>query len=362
MARILVIDDNYDMLSMLKIILEKQGNHEVTACTNGQEGLEAAFNEPPEVALVDVMMPGMSGYDVVKQLRSDPRTEKIGIIILTARGQSVDRDAAMAAGADEHMTKPANVEELLQHIETLLDRDKAKAQPAGAIVLPVFSVKGGVGVTTLALNLATVLQQITPTVLVDLAPTIGQCAFSLGMRTEKHWGHYLENRTTPVDSLVQKHATGLRVLLAPPLPGQHGWPNADAVTAILGQLTATARFVVIDMPPLLDATAQAVLAQAHRILLVSGDDALAIQVMRATLQLLQERKDRLVVIRNATAPGPRPPAEAVQKALRAPLAVDIAYDPAQITVAAKGLPLAAVQPKTPLVIGVKRIAQLLLAR
>lgn len=362
MARILVIDDNYDMLSMLKIILERQGKHEVTACTNGQEGLEAAFNEPPEVALVDVMMPGMSGYDVVKQLRNDPRTEKIGIIILTARGQSVDRDAAMAAGADEHMTKPANVEELLKHIEELLNRDKGKAQPSSAMTLPVFSVKGGVGVTTLAINLATVLQQIAPTVLVDLAPTMGQCAFFLGMRAEKHWGQYLENRTTPVDSLVQKHATGLQALLAPPLPGQYSWPNADAVTTILAQLTATARFVVIDMPPLLDSTARAVLAQAHRTLLVSGDDALAIQVMRATLQALQEWKERLVVVRNAAAPGPRPPTEAVQKALRVPLAVDIAYDPVQVTVAAKGLPLAAVQPKAPLVMGVKRIAQLLLAR
>lgn len=362
MAKVLIIDDNYDMLSMLKMILERQGKHEVTACTDGQEGLAAAYKAPPDVALVDVMMPGLSGYDVVKQLRSNPRTEKIGIIILTARGQSVDRDAAMAAGADEHMTKPANIEELLKHIDTILERDKAKTPPAGTMILPVFSIKGGVGVTTLAINLATVLQQIASTVLVDLAPTIGQCAFFLGMRAEKHWGQYLENRTTPVDSLVQKHATGLQTLLAPPLPGQHSWPNTDTTTTMLAQLTATARFVVVDMPPLLDSTAQAVLTQAHRILLVSGDDALAIQVMRATLQTLQEQKVRLIVVRNATGPGPRPPAEAVQKALRIPLAVDIAYDPAQVTVAAKGLPLAAVQPKTPLVIGVKRIAQLLLTR
>jgi len=362
MARVLIIDDNYDMLSMLKMILERQGKHEVIACTNGQEGLEAAFSEPPEIALVDVMMPGMSGYDVVKRLRADPSTERIGIIILTARGQTVDREAALAAGADDHMTKPANVEELLKRIDELLNRDKAQAQPTGVMTLPVFSLKGGVGVTTLAINLASVLQQIAPVALLDLAPATGQCGFFLGMRPEKHWGHYLENQTTPVAALVQKHTSGLPVLLAPPLAGQYGWPNVDAVTAILAQLTAMARFVIVDMPPLLDATAQAVLAQSHRILLVSGDDVPAIQVTRATLQALQQWKDRLLVIRNAAAPGPRPPAEAIQKALRVPLAVDIAYDPAQVTVAAKGLPLAAVQPKTPLVLGVKRIAQQLLTR
>ncbi len=360
MSRVLIIDDNYDMLSMLTMILERQGKHEVIACSNGQEGLDAAFKAPPDVALVDVMMPGMSGYDVVKRLRADPRTERIGVIILTARGQAVDREAALAAGADDHMTKPANVEELLKRIDALLNRDKVKA--ANVMTLPVLSVKGGVGVTTLVINLANVLQQIAPTVLLDLAPTIGQCAFGLGMRPEKHWGHYLENRNTPVASLVQKHPTGLQALFAPPLPGQYGWPNVDAVTAIFTQLAAAARFIVVDMPPLLDPTAQAVLSQAQRILLVSGDDALAIQVTRATLQALQEWKERLLVIRNAVAPGPRPPAEAIQKALRVPLAADIAYDPAQVAVAAKGLPLAAVQPKTPLVLGVKRIAQLLLAR
>jgi len=362
MSRVLIIDDNYDMLSMLKMILERQGKHEVIACTNGQEGLEAAFKELPDVALVDVMMPGMSGYDVVKRLRADPRTERMGIIILTARGQSVDRDAAMAAGADEHMTKPANVEDLLKRIDDLLNRDKAKAQATNVMILPVMSVKGGVGVTTLAINLANVLQQVAPTVLLDLAPAIGQCAFFLGMRAEKHWGHFLENRNTPIPSLVQKHPTGLQALFAPPLPGQYSWPNVDTVTSILTQLTEMARFVVVDMPPLLDPTAQAVLAQAQRVLLVSGDDVLAVQVTRTTLQALQELKERLLVIRNAVAPGPRPPADAIQKALRVPLAVDIAYDPAQVTVAAKGLPLAAVQPKTPLVLGVKRIAQLLLAR
>lgn len=362
MSRVLIIDDNYDMLSMLKMILERQGKHEVIACTNGQEGLEAAFNELPDAALVDVMMPGMSGYEVVKRLRADPRTERMGIIILTARGQSVDREAALEAGADDHITKPANVEELLKRIDELLSQGKGKTQTINAMTFPVFSVKGGVGVTTLAINLANVLQQVAPTVLLDLAPTIGQCAFFLGMRPEKHWGHYLENRTTPVASLVQKHPTGLQALLAPPLPGQYGWPDADTVSAILTQLTAVARFVIIDMPPLLDPAVQAMLAQAHRILLISGDDALAIQVARATLQALQEWKERLLVIRNASAPGPRPPAEAVQKALRVPLAVDIAYDPAQVTVAAKGLPLAAVQPKATLVLGVKRIAQLLLAR
>lgn len=362
MARILVIDDNYDMLSMLQMILERHGQHEIIACTNGQEGLQVAFAQTPEVALVDVMMPGMSGYEVVKKLRADERTQNMGIIILTARGQSVDREAALAAGADDHMTKPADVEELLKRVDELLGRATRKAQVLDVLVLPVFSVKGGVGVTTIAINLAGVLQQIAPTILVDLAPTCGQCAFFLGIRPEKHWGQYVEDPKTPIESLMRQHATGLQVLLAPPIPAQYGWPNKDTLETLLAQLKSMARFIVVDMPPLLDATVKAVLDQAQRIVLITGDDAPAVQVTRATLQAFQEWKDRLIVIRNATAAGPHPPADALQKALRVPLALDIAYDPIQATVVPKGLPLAAVQPKAPLVLGVKRIAQMALAR
>ncbi len=364
MARILVIDDNYDMLSMLQMILERHGQHEIIACTNGQEGLQVAFAQTPEVALVDVMMPGMSGYEVVKKLRADERTQNMGIIILTARGQSVDREAALAAGADDHMTKPADVEELLKRVDELLERTPTgKAQTAAdVLVLPVFSVKGGVGVTTVAINLASVLQQIAPTILVDLAPACGQCAFFLGIRPEKHWGYYVENPKTPIESLMRQHGTGLQVLLAPPIPAQYNWPNRDTLESLLAQLKSMARLIVVDMPPLLDATAKAVLDQAQRIVLITGDDAPAVQVTRATLQALQEWKDRLIVIRNATAAGPRPPADALQKAVRVPLAVDIAYDPNQVTVVPKGLPLAAIQPKTPLVLGVKRIAQMALGR
>ncbi len=361
MARVLVIDDNLDMLSMLQMILQRQGKHEVIACASGQEGLQLAFTQLPDVALVDVMMPGMSGYEVVKRLRADERTQNMGIIVLTARGQSVDREAALAAGADDHMAKPADVEKLLKRINELLERTTTKTPGSEALVLPIFSVKGGLGVTTLAINLASICRQVAPTVLLDLSPTCGQCAFFLGIRPEKHWGLYVEDPKTPVDSLLRQHSTGLQVLLAPPIPGQYSWPTKEIIESLLAQLKSLMRFIVVDMPPLLDATARVVLDQARRIILVTGDDAPAAQVTRVTLQALQDLKDRLLVVHNAPAAGPRPSIEVLQNALRVPLAVDIPYDTNQALVIAKGVPLVTVQPKAPLAIGVKRIAQLALA-
>lgn len=361
MARILIIDDNYDMLSMLQMILERQGQHEVIAQSNGQDGLEAAFAERPDLALVDVMMPGMSGYEVVRQLRADPRTEDMGIIVLTARGQAVDREAALEAGADDHMSKPADVEELLEHIDDLLSRSPARAQPQQTILLPVLSLKGGVGSTTIAVNLAAVLQQVAPTVLWDLSAGCGQCAFFMRTRPEKHWGHYLENPEISIESLIYKHPSGIQLLLAPTIATQYGRLSETNVTTISQQLMKAGRFVIVDMPSQINPVAKTVLSQAYRIILISGDAPTAVQVTRATLQALQEWKNRLLVIRNSASPGPRPPLDAIQKALQIQLAVDIPYDTAQTTVEHKGFPLASVQPKAPMVIGIKRIAQLLIA-
>lgn len=378
MARILVIDDNRDMLTMLRMMLEKRGQHDVIISHEGQSGLEKAYEERPDIAVVDVMMPGMSGYDVVKKLRSEPKTETMGIIILTARGHPVDKEAALAAGADAHMAKPVDMEALLTCIEELLHRERKPAKsteptapaaqpepepkPIPALVLPIFSLRGGIGVTTLAVNLAAIFQQIAPSLLLDLSPNSGHAALFLGLRPQQHWGHYLDAPTTPLASLLLSHPSGLKVLAAPPVPLQHGYFSAEEISHLLEQLQTCARILIVDMPPVLNPTAQAVLAQAQHIVLVTGDDPPAIQTTMTTLQALQEHKERILLVRNSPAAGSPPPVDALQKALRMPLAADVPYDPTQAAALRKGVPLAAVQPQSALCGGLKRVVQIILAQ
>jgi DNA-binding response OmpR family regulator len=173
MARILVIDDSRDTLEMLRVILHERGHHDVTLSTNGKEGLEKAVSEHPDLAIIDVMMPEMTGYEVVGRIRANARIADLPIIILTARGQPVDKIAAMEAGADLHMSKPVDVETLLEQVDVLLGANKKQE---GAALFPILSLRGGVGTTTIAVNLALLMQQIKPTVLVDLSPNSGHCA------------------------------------------------------------------------------------------------------------------------------------------------------------------------------------------
>ena len=91
MAKILVIDDNVDLLQMMRLILQERGKHEVTLSADGADGLSRALSSPPDLAIVDVMMPGITGYDIIRRLREQRQTKDLPILVLTARGQMIDR-------------------------------------------------------------------------------------------------------------------------------------------------------------------------------------------------------------------------------------------------------------------------------
>jgi len=316
-------------------------------------------------------------------LRADPRTKDMGILVLTARGQKVDKEAALAAGADGHIAKPVKMEELLVEVEALLARKKAgsksppqappqplpqpppqPSQPRQAKImfLPIFSLKGGVGVTTLAINLAVLLQKIAPTVLLDLSPNTGHCATCLGVRPERHWGQYLDNPNLKVAPLLLEHSSGLRLFSAPPVLYQQGWFSDGDIESVLEQLETQARFVVIDMPPVFNSVAKFIFTQAYRIVLVSGDDLPSIQTTRATLLATQEWIERMLLVRNTGTPGQHPPLEALHQALRVRGIIDIPYDPSQEGALRQNTTLVEADPNSPLVNGLKRVAQVILAR
>ncbi|HDQ34741.1 MAG TPA: response regulator [Chloroflexi bacterium] len=336
MARILIIDDNPDMLQMLQMVLENRGGHTVTLTPDGQEGLSQALTNPPDLAIVDVMMPDMNGYEVVRRLRENPRTAEIGIIILTARGQAVDKTAALEAGADAHTTKPVDINELLELVENTLNPRRMLSQQG---LFPVFSLRGGIGVTTLAVNLALALTKMNiNTVLWDMAYNGGHCALYLGMKTKHHWGILFQSPELRVQRLLSEHASGLKLLAAPPYPLQEDRLTSEQVTTILAELRQSADIIIIDLPATLSPEVGTVLDHADQILLLSGDDPPGIQRTMLALRARQQQIKQIHLLFNNVTPGPRPPLEALQKVLQMPVMAQIAYDPTQTTLVRRNTP------------------------
>ena len=122
MTKILIVEDEPNMVSGLRDNFEFEG-YEVITAADGVAGLERALNDSPDLVILDVMMPRMSGLDVCKQLKS--KRPSVPIIMLTARGQEVDKVVGLELGADDYVTKPFSIRELLARVKAVLRR----AQP-----------------------------------------------------------------------------------------------------------------------------------------------------------------------------------------------------------------------------------------
>src|SRR6059036_1809449 len=125
-ATVLVIDDEKDLLELVRYNLEKEHLDVITA-SDGQSGLEIGLKHKPDLVLLDLMMPGMSGLEVCKQLRGDARTSRVPIIMLTAKAAETDKIVGLEMGADDYITKPFSVRELLARVRAVLRRTSVAA-------------------------------------------------------------------------------------------------------------------------------------------------------------------------------------------------------------------------------------------
>jgi two-component system, OmpR family, phosphate regulon response regulator PhoB len=124
MARVLIVEDERDLQKILEFNL-RQAGHVVLTAGSGRDGLFLARGENPELLLLDLMLPDLSGTEVCRALRSDARTRPMAIMMLTAKGEEIDRVMGLELGADDYVTKPFSMRELLLRIEAVLRRTRA---------------------------------------------------------------------------------------------------------------------------------------------------------------------------------------------------------------------------------------------
>src|SRR2546430_1398877 len=125
-ARILIVEDEPAMVAGLRDNFEYEG-YEVISAGDGVEGLDRALSENPDLVVLDVMMPRMSGLDVCKQLKI--KQPALPIIMLTARGQEIDKVVGLELGADDYVTKPFSIRELMARVKAVLRRASPQTEP-----------------------------------------------------------------------------------------------------------------------------------------------------------------------------------------------------------------------------------------
>ncbi|MFO0567595.1 MAG: winged helix-turn-helix domain-containing protein [Polyangiaceae bacterium] len=129
MSKVLVIEDERDLGQVLSYNL-RQAGHEPLCAERGLEGLRLARDEQPDLVLLDLMLPDIAGTEVCRALKEDKLTRSIPVVMLTARGEEIDRVVGFELGADDYIVKPFSVRELLLRVQAILRR--AKAEPSAA--------------------------------------------------------------------------------------------------------------------------------------------------------------------------------------------------------------------------------------
>lgn len=197
METVLVIEDDEAIQELVLYNLEREGL-KVIAAPDGPEGLEKAITAQPDVILLDLMLPGMSGYEVCRCLRADAKTARIPIIILSARGDIIDKVLGLELGADDYMTKPFSPRELSARIRARLRRDRVKmTTEQNKIVIGELELwPQGFSVTLSGQRINLTVKEFE---LLYLLISYPRQVFTREVLLEKIWGYHVHGDTRTVD-------------------------------------------------------------------------------------------------------------------------------------------------------------------
>ena len=285
--KILIIDDDMDTLRLVGMLLQRKG-YEIVAASNGNAALEKVRTENPDLILLDVMMPDMDGYEVLRRLRTLPTAKSTPVIMFTAKAQVDDKVAGFEAGADDYLNKPTHPAELLARVKTILARARVEAPAitsprsnamdssyAGKMI-GILAAKGGQGVTTAAINLAAIYSKIAGNSIIaaDMLPGDGSLSTYLGINVQGGLVNLLNmdpgqiNQKNIAGALTQHHL-GISLLPASYLPSDAKYLlKTEQYAAIAREIRTMARFIVFDLGSNLLPSIEKVVEQCDQLIVI----------------------------------------------------------------------------------------------
>jgi pilus assembly protein CpaE len=260
MLTLLIIDDEPIYQKMIAHAV-KPLNFNIKIAGDGEKGLRLAKESPPDIIICDVMMPDLSGYQVVERMRRDPRLAHTPIIILTVQSEIESKIKALEVGADVHLGKPFVPEELLAEIKVLMRRTEStkSLQNNGFVssnrIIAFHSLRGGTGCTSLAVNLALgfVMLWKTPTILMDLDLTVGCVSLYLNSTQKISWSDLsqikpLDLGRDELEMIICHHDSGLDYIAAPAFPADGELVTENLVKAAHSLLSTDYTYMICDLP------------------------------------------------------------------------------------------------------------------
>jgi len=343
MPLILVIDDEpliHQMVAHALIPLQC----DLHFADNGKSGMAQARQLLPDVIITDVRMPDIDGYEVTRLLRREPQFAATPILVLTMQSDLQDKIKSFESGADDHLTKPFDDEELVARVTAMLRRveavklsERKAATREGAHMIAVHSLRGGAGSSTLAVNIGVGLFALwqAPSILLDMTMTAGQVALMLNMTLRRTWAdlaHYTANKldADALSSVIGSHESGLHFIAAPTFPSEADTLRGETLGAALQIAKTQYEYIVADLPHDFSDYAIQALDAANLILMIASPDMASIRAVTAavdTYKKLGYSDDKVKLVLNTPAPYPQSglTKEKIESALKIPAIATIPF-------------------------------------
>jgi pilus assembly protein CpaE len=370
--RILAVDDDLITLKIVSATLTSVG-HDVLTLRSGTEALERVDAVRPQMVILDVVMPGMDGYAVCRQLRNRDSTAQLPILMLTTQDSLEERIKGLEAGADDYMVKPFQPEELQARVKALLRRLPLAEESEGrrdCKTIAVFSLRGGSGVSVMAVNLAVSLAQIweQPTVLADLSLTCGHSALLLNLALRRTWADLAAIPVAELDAealqhVMLPHDSGVRVVASPKNPREGEQITVAHVARVLALLRERNDYLVLDLPHDFHETTLAGLDVAQQIVVMLPPELAAVYAMSRALDVFEGLgypAQNILLALNGTFERDGLDGRDIEAALKRPVGAVIPFASAAIVASInKGAPVVLQAPNSPIGAALEDLAFLL---
>ncbi|MBN1148814.1 MAG: response regulator [Anaerolineales bacterium] len=280
--RVLFVDDEPFYYKLITPAFKKSG-YELEYARSGYEGLSRLATFNPDVVVLDVRLPDLTGFQIIERLRRDPRFASIPVIFVSGQNELGDKLKAFELGADDYLEKPFQPEELVARLGILERRGRAMkiAQQIEtdytktSTMVAVHSLRGGVGCSSIAVNLALAFYQIwmKPTVLIDAVLAAGQVAMMLNAVPRVTWEDFINIPPSAIDSemieqLACQHESGIRYVAAPKYPIAADTFSNDFCRKVFELFMQRNEFIVIDTAHDFSDMSIEIFSLASRILLI----------------------------------------------------------------------------------------------
>jgi pilus assembly protein CpaE len=376
--RVLLIDDEQFYFKLLQKPL-KDAEYKLEYAKSGNEGLAKIPSFEPELLIVDLKLPELDGFEILKRLRRDPKFGYVPVIVITSHDELSEKLKAFELGADDYLVKPFQPEELVARLGILARRGRAiqSAQKEAtsvseATIVTVHSLRGGVGCSSIVVNLGLAFHKLwgKQTLLMDSVLTAGQVALLLDAKPGATWENLVGAEPEDLDDaavgeVMCSHKSGIRYIASPRYPIAADTFTTDELKLLMEKIESQNDFIIIDTShDFSDMTIQ-MLSMSDTILLVMAPEMASLRTTVSAMEIYDRlgiSLDKVKIALNNNSSNPAIKQAQLEKVLKRPIDFVLPFEAGEVNRALNfGQPFILTNPDLPICLVLEKMAYALSA-